>query len=121
MHFIALLETAKYCDRIGNRRLLDKHLLKTALQCSVFFYVLTILIQCSCADAMQFTTRECRLEHVASIHRSFSFAGADQRMQFVDEQDDLPFLFRQVIEYRLEALLEFTAKLGARNQRTQVK
>ena len=42
-------------------------------------------------------------------------------MQLVDEQDDLAFLLRQVGEHRLQALLEFAAKLGAGDQRAHVE
>ncbi len=42
-------------------------------------------------------------------------------MQLVDKQDDLPFLFRQVFQYRLEPLLEFAAKLGPGDQSAHVQ
>ena len=40
---------------------------------------------------MQFASRQRRFQHVRRIHRAFRRTGADQRMQLVDEQDDLAF------------------------------
>ncbi|MNX20474.1 hypothetical protein D3C86_504190 [compost metagenome] len=42
-------------------------------------------------------------------------------MQFVDEQNDLPFLLRQFVEQRFQALFELTAILGTGNQRAHVQ
>ena len=42
-------------------------------------------------------------------------------MQLVDEQDDLAFLLREVIEDALQAFLEFAAELGAGDQRAHVE
>ncbi|MCY1412601.1 hypothetical protein D9M71_280120 [compost metagenome] len=42
-------------------------------------------------------------------------------MQFVDEQDDPAFLLGQLVEHRLQALLELAAELGAGDQRAHVQ
>ncbi len=42
-------------------------------------------------------------------------------MQLVDEEDDGPLGFRDLLEHRFEAFLEFTAKLGAGDERTHVE
>ena len=42
-------------------------------------------------------------------------------MQLVDEQDNLPLLFGQIVEHSLESLLELTAELGTGNQRAHVQ
>ncbi|MNZ58444.1 hypothetical protein D3C78_764510 [compost metagenome] len=70
---------------------------------------------------MQLATGQGRLEHVAGIHRAFAFTGADHGVQFVDEQDDLPFLLRQFIEQGFQALFELTTILGTGNQRPHVQ
>ena len=48
-------------------------------------------------------------------------AGADQRVQLVDEQDDFAGGGIDFGQYRLEPLLEFAAILGAGNQRPHVE
>ena len=70
---------------------------------------------------MQLTASQCRLEHIARIHGTLAFTGANHDMQFVDKQDDLPFLLRQLVKHCFQALLELTAELGTGNQRTDVQ
>ena len=42
-------------------------------------------------------------------------------MQLVDKQDDPPFLLAQLVEHRLQALLELTAELGTGDQRAHIQ
>ena len=101
--------------------LADEHLLEAALQRGVLLDVLAVFVQRGRADAVQLAARERGLEHVAGIHRAFGLAGADHGVQFVDEQDDLAFVLRQVVEHRLQPLLELAAELGAGDQRAHVQ
>ena len=41
-------------------------------------------------DGVKFPASQHRLEHVGGIDRAFGRAGANDRVQFVDEKDDLP-------------------------------
>ena len=70
---------------------------------------------------MQFAARERRLEHVARVHRALGLARADHGVHFVDEDDGLAFVLRDVVEHGLQALLELAAILGARQQRRHVE
>ena len=117
VNFVAFLQAAQNRDRVLDRRLFDQHFLETTLECCVLLEVLAVLVERRRADAMQFAARQCGLQHVAGIHRTFGLAGADHRVQLVDEQDDLAFLFREVAEHRLQAFFEFAAELRARDQR----
>ncbi len=119
--FVALLQAAQDRDRVLDRRLADEHFLEAPLQRRVLLEVLAIFVERGRADAMQLAARERRLEHVAGVHRAFGLARADHRVQLVDEQDDLAFLLRQVVEHGLEALLELAAILGAGDQRAHVE
>ena len=65
---------------------------------------------------MQFAARQGRLQHVGGVHRAFRLAGADERVQFVDEQDDALGARGDFLQYRLEALLELAAVFGAGEQ-----
>ena len=73
----------------STRRLVDQHRLEAALQRGVLLDVLAVLVERGGADAVQFAARQHRLEQVAGVHRAFGLAGADDRVQLVDEQDDL--------------------------------
>ena len=118
---IALLQAAQDRDRVLDRRLVDEHLLEAALERGVLLDVLAVFVERRGADAMQFAARERGLQHVAGVHRAFGLAGADHRVQFVDEQDDVAFLLGEVVEHALEALLELAAELGPGDQRAHVE
>ena len=62
---------------------------------------------------MQFTARERGLQHVAGIDRAFGLAGADHRVQLVDEHDRAALVRSDVLQYGFQAFLEFAAILGA--------
>ncbi len=70
---------------------------------------------------MQLSASQRGLEHVAGVHRAFGLARADHRVQFVDEQDDLPLLLGQIVQYGLQAFLELAAELRAGNQGAHVE
>ena len=70
---------------------------------------------------MQFAPGERGLQHVPRIHRPLGLAGAHHGVQFIDEQDDLAFLFGEIVQDRLQPLLEFPAKFRARDQGAQVE
>ena len=72
-------------------------------------------MQCSSAAGQH------RLQHVARVHRALGLAGADDRVQLVDEQDDLPLGVLHFLQHGLEALLKLAAELGAGDQRAHVQ
>ena len=70
---------------------------------------------------MQFAARERRLEHVARVDRALGLAGADHGVQLVDEDDGVALVLRDLLQHRLQALLELAAVLRAREQRRHVE
>ena len=70
---------------------------------------------------MQLAARKGRFQHIARIHRAFRLAGPDHRVQFVDEEDGLAFVHGQFLQHGFEALFEFPAELGARQQAGHVE
>ncbi|MGF6814550.1 hypothetical protein OKW33_001356 [Paraburkholderia atlantica] len=121
VQFIALLQTAQDRDGRLDRRFVHQHLLEAALERGILFDVLAVFVERGRADAVQFTARQSRLQHVACVHRAFGLAGPDHRVNLVDEDDGLPFVLRDVVEHGLQALLELAAILGAREQRGHVE
>ena len=111
MHFIALFETAKDGDRVFDRRLADVHRLESPLERSIFFDVLLIFVQRGRADRTQLSACERGLQHVRRVHRAFSRAGTDQRVQLVDEQDDVAFALFDLFDDCFEPVLKFAAIL----------
>ncbi len=87
MRFVARLEAAEDRDRVFDVRLADIDRLEPPLERRVLFDVLAIFVERRRADAAQLAAGQCRLEQVGRVGRAFGRAGADDRVQLVDEQD----------------------------------
>ena len=105
----------------STRRLADHHRLEAALERGVLLDVLAVLVERRRADGVQLAARQHRLQHVRRVHRAFGRAGADDGVQLVDEQDDLALGVGDLLEHRLQALLELAAVLRAGDQRAHVE
>ena len=121
VHLVALLQAAQDRDGRLDGRLVDQHLLEAALERGVLLDVLAVLVQRGGADAVQLAARERGLEHVAGVDRALGLAGADHGVQLVDEDDGAALVLRELLQHRLQALLELAAVLGAREQRGHVE
>ena len=88
MHLVFLLEAAQDRDRVLDRRLGHEDRLEAPRERRVLLDVLAVFVERGRADAMQLAARQRRLQHVGRVHRALGLAGADQRVQLVDEQDD---------------------------------
>ncbi len=113
MNFVTLLQPAQ--DRNGgfDRRLFHEDGLEPSFQRGVLFDVLAILIERGRADTPKFTARELRLEHVRGVSRAFSFAGAHDGMEFVNEENDASFAGGDLFEKGFQPLLKLAAVFGA--------
>src|SRR5260221_403289 len=107
-------------DARPHRDDLGDDLLEAPLQRRVLLDVLAILIERGGADALQLTARERGLEDIRGIHRALGRARAHQRMHLVNE-DDAVAAGANLFDDLLEAFLELTAILGARDQRADVE
>ena len=102
--------------------LADEDLLEAALQGGVLLDPLAVLVEGGRADHVQLAAGQHRLEHVAGVHRGVAAgARADDRVQLVDEGDDLAAGVLDLLEHGLEPLLELAAVLRARDHRRQVE
>ena len=106
----------------STRRLAHQDLLEAALQRGVLLDVLAVLVERGGADHPQLAAGQHRLDHVAGVHRALAGrAGADDRVQLVDERDDLPGGVGDLLEDGLEPLLELAAVLRAGHHRAEVE
>ncbi len=64
---------------------------------------------------------EGRFEDVGRVHGALGRAGADQGVELVDEENDLAVGVDDLLEDRLEAILELAAVLGAGDQGAHVE
>ena len=99
----------------------DEHRLEAPRQRRVLLDVLAVFVERRGADAMQLAARQRRLQQVGGVHRAVRLAGADQRVHFVDEQDDAALGRGHFVEHRLQPLLEFAAIFRAGDQRAHVE
>ena len=99
----------------------DVHLLEPTLERGVLLDVLAVLVERGRADQAQLAARQHRLDHVAGVDRTFGAARADDRVQLVDERDDLALGVGDLLEHGLEPLLELAAVLRAGDHRADVE
>ncbi len=122
MGLVLLLDAAQDLDRVLDARLADEDLLETALEGRVLLDPLAVLVERGRTDHPQLTACEHRLQHVAGVHGGVAAgAGADDRVQLVDERDHLAAGVLDLLQHGLEPLLELTAVLRARHHRGQVQ
>jgi hypothetical protein len=70
---------------------------------------------------VELTSGQHRLEQVRGVHRPLGGAGPDDRVELIDEQDDLALGVLDLLEDRLQALLELAAKLSPGDQGTEIE
>ena len=108
-------------DGVLDARLADEDRLEAPLQRRVLLDVLAVLVQGGRADAVQLAAGQHRLEHVRGVHRALGRARPDDGVELVDEQDDLAGRVGDLLQDRLQALLELAAILGAGHHRAEVE
>jgi hypothetical protein len=118
--FVTVAQPLQDEGRLLPAGLLDDDLLKTAFERAVLLDVLAVLIQRGRTDALDLAAREGRLEHVGGINGAFRAARSDQRVQLVNEQDDVAGP-ADLVHDRLDPLLELAAVLGAGHHHGQVQ
>ena len=121
VNLVALLEPAQDRDGVVDRRLADIDLLEATLERRVLLDVLPILVERGRADHAQLAARQHRLDHVAGIHRAFGRARADDRVELVDERDHLALGVGDLLQDRLQPILELAAVLRAGDHRANVE
>src|SRR4029453_7320397 len=95
--------------------------LEAPLEGRVFLDVLSVLVERGRADTAQLAARQGRLEHVGGVDRALGGAGAHQRVELVDEADDLARRLGDLLQHGLQAVLELAAVLRAGHQRADVE
>ncbi len=83
--------------------------------------MLAVLVERRRADRAQLAAREQRLHHVAGVDGAFRRARADDRVQLVDEEDDLPLGAADLVQHRLQPLLELAPVFRAGEERADVE
>ncbi len=101
--------------------LLDLHDLETAGQRRILLDVLLVFGPGRGGDRAQRAARQRRLQQVGRIARARRAAGADQRVRFVDEQDDRLRRGLDLVDHLAQPLLELALHAGARLQQADIE
>ena len=120
MLLVAVLKTVDDRNGVVVVWLADVDWLETPLKCSVLLDMFTVLFCRSCADNLNFSTRQRWLQDGRSIDRAFCGASANDGVNLVDEEDVI-LGFLQLSNNLLHAVLKLTAILGSCYQTCQVK
>jgi hypothetical protein len=121
VRLIALLQPAQDRDRVRDGGLAHQDRLEAPLERRVLLDVLAVLVERRRADRAQLAAREHRLEQIARGHGALGRACADDRMQLVDEEDDLTLGPADLLEHRLQPLLELAAVFRAGDEGADVE
>ena len=101
--------------RFGNRKRLE-----ATRQGAVLLEMLAEFFKRGGANNLDFATAQRRLQNGRSVNGAFSGTSTNQRVNLVDEQDNLAIILH-FLDALLQALFEFTAELAARHQRGHVQ
>ena len=118
---VALLEPAQDRDRVGHGRLADEDRLEAALERGVLLDVLAVLVERRRPDRAQLAAGEHGLQQVGGVDGTLGGACADDRVQLVDEEDDVAGRVLDLLEDGLEPFLELAAVLRSGEQRADVE
>ena len=104
----------------GHVGLLHLDRLEPPLEGRVLLEVLPVLVDGGGTDRLELAPGQHRLEDGGGVDRPFGRAGANQRVELVDEQDDVA-PGADLLQHLLEALLEVAAVAAAGHQCAEVE
>ncbi|CAB5069065.1 unannotated protein [freshwater metagenome] len=117
---VPVAQTLEDLDGVGKRGLVHLHRLEAALQGGVLLEVLSVLVERGGTDGLQFAPSEHRLEDARRIDCPFCGTGTDERVNLVDEQDDVS-AGADLLEHLFQAFLEIAAIPRAGNECAEVQ
>ena len=121
MEFIFLLQAAQDGDRVFDRGFADEHRLEPAREGGVLLHMLPVLIERRRADTVQLAAGQRRFQQIGRIHRAFGFAGTDQGVHLVNEQQYVASACGDFVEHAFQPFLELAAIFGSGNQAAHVE
>src|SRR5690606_3922693 len=120
MDLVLVLDAAQDGDRLLDARFVDQDRLEAPLERGVLLDG-AVLVEGGRADHAQLAACQRRLEHVACVDRALGPTRTDDRVELVDEQDDVTLRLGGLLDDCLEPLLELAAVLRSRQQATHVE
>jgi hypothetical protein len=126
MYLVLFPDSSKDADRLRNRRLIDEHLSKPALQRRIGFDIFPIFCEGGCADASEFSSSKKGFEQVSSIHAcAFCSTTSHDEVELINEQDDTRAAVIGSLFYFVEdgfySLLVFSSELGTSHDSAHIE
>ncbi len=121
MHFVLFLQAAKDRDGVFDVGLADEDNLEAAFERGIFLDVLAVFVQRGGADGAQLSAGQRGLQHVGGVDGAFGRSGADQRVQLVDEENDLALRVFDFFEHGFEAVFELAAIFCSGQHRAKIE
>ena len=125
LHAVVLFEHVRHAAHHQDRLLLaglgDLHHLEPAGERRILLDVLLVLGPGRGGDGPQRPARQCRLEQVCGVAGPLRATGANQRVRFVDEQDDRLRRGLHLVDHLAKAILELAFHAGACLQQADVQ
>src|SRR5208282_2640630 len=120
MIFVFSPQALQNQNRLVHRRGFDFDGLKTAFERGVLLNVFAVFVQRGGADALHLAAAERGLDDVRGVHRAFRRTGADDGVQFVNEQNDV-LRAANLVHDGLDALFKLAAILRARDHEREIE
>ena len=121
MGFVTGFQATENGDGVFHRRRIDHDRLETPFQSGIFFDVFLIFVEGCSPDAAQVTAGQHRFEDVAGIHGAFGRTSADDRMDFIDEQQNLTIRLGDFIEDGFQSFFKFTTVFSTGNEGAHIE
>ena len=121
VEFVFFFDTAQNRNGIWHVGFVHQNQLKTPLQSLVFFDVFLVFFKRGGSNGVQFAARQCGFEQVGRVHGTFAAARANERVDFVNKQNNLPVAVGYFLDYGFESFFKFAFVFGTRNEQTHVE
>ena len=120
MLLIAGFDVVQYLDSFIKRSRFNQDFLKTAFQCPVFFYILSVFIQRRGPNTLNLSASQGRFQHIGCIQASAGTSRTDNGMDFIYKQDYI-LILGQFIEYSFHPLLKLPTVFCSRYNGSDVQ
>ncbi len=120
MALIERLKTREDRDRLLPRGLLDIYRLKTPLESRVLLDIFPVFVGGRRADQLYLPSGQGGLQNVGGVQRALRAAGADDRVELIDKEENVAVL-RSLVHDIFDALLKLAPVLGARDHAGKIQ
>ena len=120
MCFVLPLDTLQDADSLFLCGFFHRNRLESPLQCGILLNILAILRDRGRTDQLDLSASQGRFHDIGRINCPLGASGTDDRMQFIQKQDDISII-RDFFYYLFDPFLEFATILTASYHPRQIK